>query len=182
MRLVSTHHSLVPVLLRIDYVIRTIPRKIRQRSMTYDKYLETIYYDPVHPASFSGLDKLYRAVRKEGKYVINKAKIKAWLSKQESYTLHKGVIRKHKRQNIVVPYIDYQWEIDTAILTPHDKENDGYGYFLLIIDVFSEYVWTFPVKRVGGKEVSEAFRNLLDRGRRPEKLRSDKGSEFKSVV
>ncbi len=114
-RLVSTHRSLVPVLLRIDYVIRTIPRKIRQRSMTYDKYLETIYYDPVHPASFSGLDKLYRAVRKEGKYVINKAKIKAWLLKQESYTLHKGVIRKHKRQNIVSSIHRLSMEIDTAI-------------------------------------------------------------------
>ncbi len=66
-------------------------------------------------------------------------------------------------------------------MTPHDKENDGYGYFLLVIDVFSEYVWTFPVKRVGGKEATESFRKLLDRGRRPEKLRSDKGSEFKSV-
>ncbi len=70
--------------------------------MTYGKYLEKIYYDPAHPASFSGLDKLYRAVRKEGKYVLNKTKIKDWLSKQESYTVHKGVIRKFARRKIIV--------------------------------------------------------------------------------
>ncbi|MES9971552.1 MAG: hypothetical protein ABW092_16085, partial [Candidatus Thiodiazotropha sp.] len=111
--------------------------------MTYEKYLKSIYYDPRHPASFSGVDKLYRAVRKDGKYVLGKAKVKAWLLKQEPYTLHRHVIRKQKRQKIVVPYIDYQWEADVAYMTPYSKENDGYGYFLLVIDVFSKFVWTF---------------------------------------
>lgn len=150
--------------------------------MTYENYLEKIYYDPKHPASFTGLDKLYRAVRKEGKYVLGKAKIRAWLTKQEAYTVHRGVIRKYKRQKIVVPYTDYQWEIDTAYMTSHIKENDGYGYFLIIIDVISKFVWTFPLKSVTGRQVCEVFQRLLQRGRRPEKLRSDKGSEFKSIV
>lgn len=135
--------------------------------MNYEQYLQHIYYDPAHPASFSGADKLYRAVRKEGKYVVTKAKIQQWLSKQETYTVHKGVIRKHKRQRIVVPFIDYQWEIDTAYMTPYAEHNDGYGYFLLVIDVFSKYVWTFPLKRVGGREVTQAFLRILNDGRRP---------------
>jgi hypothetical protein len=31
--------------------------------MTYQDYLENIYYDPQHPGSFSGVDKLYKVVR-----------------------------------------------------------------------------------------------------------------------
>lgn len=38
--------------------------------MTYQDYLEHIYYGHGHPGSFSGVDQLYNAVRKEGKYVL----------------------------------------------------------------------------------------------------------------
>ena len=76
--------------------------------MIYEKYLHTIYYDPSHPASFSSLDKLYRTVRKEGKFVLSKAKINRWLMKQETFTTHKGIIRKYKRQRIIASHTDYQ--------------------------------------------------------------------------
>jgi hypothetical protein len=49
------------------------------KTMTYQDYLEKMYYDPQHPGSFGGVDKLYKAVRQEGKYVLGKAKIKKWL-------------------------------------------------------------------------------------------------------
>lgn len=44
--------------------------------MSLEKYLESVYYDAKHPGSFGGLDKLYRAVRKEEKYVLSRTKIK----------------------------------------------------------------------------------------------------------
>ncbi|XP_045208785.2 uncharacterized protein LOC123560684 [Mercenaria mercenaria] len=148
--------------------------------MKYQRYLEKIYYDPAHPASYSGLDKLYRSVKKDGKFVLDRAKIRKWLMKQETYTLHKGVIRKFKRQKIVVPYIDYMWEADTGYMNTYVNDNDGISYFLLIIDGFSKFVWTFPVRRVRGEEVLKAFKTIQNR--RCEKLRTDSGSEFKSKL
>jgi hypothetical protein len=47
--------------------------------MTYQDYLEKIYYDPQHLGSFDGVDKLYKAVRQEGKYFPGKAKFRKWL-------------------------------------------------------------------------------------------------------
>jgi hypothetical protein len=44
--------------------------------MTYQDYLGKIYYDPQHPGSLGGVDKLYKAIRQEGKYVLGKAKIR----------------------------------------------------------------------------------------------------------
>ena len=40
--------------------------------MSYKKYLEKIYFDISHPASFSGVDKLYRTVKNEGKINLSK--------------------------------------------------------------------------------------------------------------
>ena len=150
--------------------------------MTYEDYLPSIYYDPNHAGSFGGLDKLYRAVRKEGKYVLGRAKIRRWLQKQETYTLHQRVLRKIKRQRVVVPYMDYQWDADTAVMTSYTKENDGFGYFLLVIDVFSRYVWTVPLRSTKGAEMAAALTSVLDKDRTPEKLRTDMGTEYKNRV
>ena len=148
--------------------------------MSYEDYLQSIYYDPNHGGSFGGLEKLYRAVRKEGKYVLGKAKIRKWLQKQETYTLHQHVRRKFKRQRVVVPYMDYQWDVDTASMINYTKENDGYGFFVLIIDIFSRYIWTVPLRTTKATEMVDALKSIFDRGRVPDKMRSDKGVEFKN--
>ena len=150
--------------------------------MTYEDYLDSIYYDPNHAGSFGGLEKLYRAVRKEGKYVLGRAKIRRWLQKQETYTLHQHVRRKFKRQRVIVPYMDYQWDADTAVMTSYSEDNDGFGFFLLVIGVFSRYVWTEPLQSTKGAEMVEALTTVLDKGRTPEKLRTDRGVEYKNRV
>ena len=148
--------------------------------MKFQEYLRDIYYDPAHPASYSGAEKLYRAVRKEGKFVLSKAKIQSWLEKQEPYTVHKGIVRKYRRRRIVTPYPDYQWEADVAYMNRYTKDNDGIGYFLLVIDTFSKFVWTVALSAVTGRNVTDAFQRILGEGRQPEHLRTDVGSEFKS--
>lgn len=150
--------------------------------MTYKDYLEKIYYDPKHPGSFSGVDKLYKAVRKEGKYVLGKAKIRKWLETQETFGLHRQVNRKFQRGRVIAPYIDYQWDADTAVLKSYSKDNDGYGFFILAIDVFSRFVWTRPLKSTKGVEMLEALESILGEGRRPTKFRTDKGVEYKNRV
>lgn len=146
--------------------------------MTYQEYLEKIYYDPQHPGSFAGVDKLYRAVRKEGKYVLGKTKIRKWLETQETFGLHRQVNRKFPRRKVISPYIDYQWDVDTAVLKNYSKENDGYGFFVLAIDVFSRFVWTRPLKSTKGVEMRVALESIFREGRTPEHMRTDKGTEY----
>lgn len=148
--------------------------------MTYEDYLKSIYYDTNHAGSYGGLEKLYRTVRKEGKYVIGKAKIRKWLQKQETYTLHQQVRRRFRRQRVIVPYMDYQWDADTASMTTYTKDNDGYGFFVLVIDIFSRFLWTVPLRTTKGSEMSNALKSVFDQGRIPDHLRTDKGVEFKN--
>lgn len=128
--------------------------------MTYEDYLKSLYYDPNHAGAFGGVEKVYRTVRKEGKYVLGKAKIRKWLRKQETFTLHQHVRRKFRRRRVIVPYIDSQWNADTASMSIYTKDNDGFGFFLLVIDIFSRFVWTVPLRTTKGAEMMEALKSV----------------------
>ena len=108
-----------------------------------DNYLSTIYFDSKNPASYSGVSKLYRYVKKEGKYDISLKKIREWLSSQDGYSLQRQLKRNFKRPRVVVSWIDNQWDIDHGVFAgEYPSHNNGYKYFLLVIVVFSRFVWT----------------------------------------
>ncbi len=41
-----------------------------------DDYLSSVYYDPKRSGGFGGVDRLYKDVRKEGKFKISRTEIK----------------------------------------------------------------------------------------------------------
>ena len=102
----------------------------------WEKYLKSIYFDPSHPASFGGPDRLYQIVKKEGKYKISHSQIKKWIQKQESYSRNKGVKRNFQRGRVIVAGIDDQFDADLASLIYYADDNDGYKYLLVVIDIF----------------------------------------------
>jgi hypothetical protein len=57
------------------------------------------------------------------------------------------------------------------------KHNDNYRYLLTIIDVFSKYAWTVPLKKKDSNSVTDAFETIFA-DRKPLKLQTDKGREF----
>ena len=95
--------------------------------------------------------------------------------------LHRQVKRKFKKRRVLVSGIDKIWAADLAYMNNEDlvKENDGIEYLLFVIDIFSKYGWIIPLKKKDSKTVAEAFKTILKEGRKPEKLWTDKGTEFK---
>ena len=146
--------------------------------MKYEDYLASIYYDPNHAGAYGGVEKLYRAVRKEGKFVLGRTKIRNWLLKQEDYAVHRETRSKFKRRRVVAPFVDYQWDVDTANMAYYKKDNDGFGYFVLAIDILSKYVWTVPLQTPSAEEMVRALTQIFALGRKPTHLRSDQGTEF----
>ena len=55
--------------------------------------------------------------------------------------------------------------------------NRGVKYLLAIIDIFSKYGWTIPLKDKTGKSVASALETIFEE-RKPEKMWVDKGKEF----
>lgn len=59
------------------------------------------------------------------------------------------------------------------------KENKGFRYILNVIDVFSKYLWSIPLKNKTGAVVVEAFKSIVKNSKTlPKFLWVDKGKEF----
>ena len=147
-----------------------------------EKKLASIYLDPSQPASFGGLDAVYRAVKEKAKNKISRKQVRDWLSQQDVYTLHKPARRRYKRSRVIVPGIDAQFQADLVDLQNLSRYNKGYKYLLTCIDIFSKYAWVLPLKSKQGQELVKAFQKILSTGRKPSKLQTDLGTEFLNRV
>ena len=143
-----------------------------------EEYLHDLYYNPESPASFGGVEAVYRAAKEDGKFQLSRNKIRIWLRQKDTYTLHRPVRYRFKRNRVIVGGIDKAWEADLVIMDSLSKENNGYKYILTVIDVLSKYAWVEPLKTKSGENLVKAFEKILKKGRKPEKLHSDKGTEF----
>ena len=147
----------------------------------WKKYLTSIYFDPKHPASYYGPKKLYDAVKSEGKYKIGLHRIRKWLQDQETYSLTRGARRKFPRSRVIVEGLDSQFDSDLMDMANISKQNDGYKYILIMIDIFSRKLWCRPLKNKTGLEVAKAMASIFDEGRVPRySLRTDRGMEYRS--
>ena len=143
-----------------------------------DEYLSGVYFDPSQPESFGGVKKLHDRSRADGKD-HSLADIKDWLSQQETYTLFappvlSGSIR---RPRVVVGSKFQQFDSDTASMTAYAKVNNGLAYFLVVIDIFTRYAWTRPLRTLTAKESLKALKSVLNE-QKCRVLRTDGGSEF----
>ena len=143
-----------------------------------EQYLYDLYYSPESPASFGGVEAVYRVVKNDGKFQISRNKIREWLKQQDTYTLHKPVRHRFKRNKVIVGAVDEEWEADLVIMDSLSKKNNGYKYILTVIDVLSKYAWAEPIKTKSGENLVKAFEKICKKGRQPEKLHTDKGTEF----
>ena len=141
-----------------------------------NEYLSDIYYNPAHPASYGSPHSLFKQAREDGKnYTF--ANIKKWLESQEPYTLFKSVKRNFKRPQVVVSDKFYQYDLDTANMVKWSKANKGFAYFLVIIDIFTRFAWTYPLQTLTGKEVVVKLKDVFSE-HKCKVLRTDGGSEF----
>ena len=139
--------------------------------------LHAIYYDPSKPGSYGGVSNLLKTARKKLP-TLQRTQVEEWLQRQPTYTLHKPVLYKFPRRQVVVGGIDHQWQADLADVSTISKHNEGYTFLLTCIDVFSKYAWAIPLKRKTGQSVAEAFETIFSRGRKPLALQTDQGKEF----
>ena len=135
------------------------------------------YYDPAYPGSFGGVNRLYRSLKDDGKQVTKKD-VKVFLDDQNTYTLHKEKRVSFPRNRIIAHQTDFQWAADLADMSNIARENKGVRYLLTVIDVFSKYLWLRPLKDKRPATVNDALLSILREGRKPERLRTDRGSEF----
>lgn len=138
------------------------------------------YYDPKSPASYGGVERLYRSLKDKG---FTRDDIKCFLQKQPTYTLHKDRKYRFRRNRVVAFSKDYQWMADLVDMQKFSKENFGYKYILMVIDIFTKYAWARPTTTKQPGDIIRAFENILELdGRKPMRLQTDRGKEFDNHV
>ena len=79
--------------------------------------------------------------------------------------------------------VDDIWSADLVDMQWNSRENKGYKYLLNVIDVFSKYAWSLPIKDKTGKTITDTFQKLVKTsGRKPKMLWVDQGTEFYNRV
>lgn len=140
--------------------------------------LEKLYSAVQLPGSFSGVEKLHREIKKQN-VPLTQTEIKKWLRSNETYTKHRVARKNYKRNSIIAPNVDAQWQGDLADMNNISQYNDGVKYLLVLIDVVSKYLWVEPLKSKNGPTVVAGFNQIWKRTkRRPEKIQTDDGKEF----
>ena len=96
---------------------------------------------------------------------------------QLSKELHKPMRKNYKTSVVRLNGINDVWGADIVEMGEWADDNDGYKYILNVIDCFSKFVWSFPLKDKGRLGVVNVFKKLF-KEKVPKKLWTDKGKEF----
>ena len=92
--------------------------------------------------------------------------------------LHKPIIKKFQKWRVYSPFIDNNWGADLADVQLIRKFNKGIRFILCVIDIFSKYAWTSPLKDKKSITITNAFQKILEINCKPDKIWVDHGSEF----
>ena len=111
------------------------------------------------------------------------------MEKQQQHLIAKEVfspqITKFRTERIILLYKDETWSADLIDNSSLNKYNNNYNFILTVIDIFTKYEWTIPLKNKSGLSITNGFKTVLSESpqggsesRKPEKLWVDRSSEF----
>ena len=92
--------------------------------------------------------------------------------------LHRQIIKKFKKRKVYSSFRDNIWVVDLADMEPLRKYNKGIKYLLCAIDLPSKFAWVVPLKDKRGISIVNAFRKIVSRGLKPNKIWVEQDGEF----
>lgn len=142
--------------------------------LNYTDYLRHLYYTPGNQGALLGPEKLYQAVKEDGKYKISRAKIKQFLNNEDAYSLLKFIRQTFPHSMVVVNMIDSMWDGDLADVSNISSHNDGFKFLLVLIDIFSRFLFIIPLKSKQHQNIINGLKIIFQKGRKPNTLRTDR--------
>ena len=126
------------------------------------------------PHSFGGKYRSYAEYKNLKKEVIDEN-----FASNDIYTRFKQ-FRRAKFHNPVFVYAKRaQWQADVCYFKDPAMINatGGFKFLLVVIDIFTKYIWVYPLKQTTGAEIARCFTELFT-NEKPKKITTDAGSEF----
>lgn len=139
--------------------------------------LSTYYFNAKNPGGYLGASKLHKILDKKYPRIFSVQFINKWLNNQDSYALQKQVRHRYRSPRVQVAGLNDQADIDLMSVENISKYNDGVKYLLIVIDIFSRFLFVRPLINKKTETVLTAIKDIF-KHRHFKKVRSDKGSEF----
>ena len=88
--------------------------------------------------------------------------------------------KNYSTNKTIVKHIDETWSMDLLDMVEYGvKNNKGYQYILVVIDNFSKFGWTVPLKHKSAQTITDEVSNLINKSKRkPNLIETDDGKEF----
>lgn len=135
--------------------------------------MDVIFNDLRSPGSFGSIRNLKRYSGR------SEREVKSFLAKQDAYSLHKPRRIRFSRRKTYSKGIGDLYQLDLVDLSSISSDNDGFRYLLCCIDVFSKKAFVKPLRTKSGREVTDAFEQILREGDIiPNFVQTDKGTEY----
>ena len=96
----------------------------------------------------------------------------------------KPPMRNYLTNKTIIKSIDDTWSSDLLDMNDYGtKNNKGYRYILVVIDSFSKFGWTIPLKNKYAQSITDAFSQIIKKSRRkPNLLETDDGKEYVNKI
>jgi hypothetical protein len=145
-----------------------------------EKILRDIYYNLESPASYAGVNKILAEAKKKDES-IKIDDVKKFLTKERTYTLFKPRRIHYRRLKTIPTGLHTDWQCDLCVFDSIKKENEGFAYLLVCIDVLSRKIVVAPAKSKKSEHMIESFEKIFNKSNvKPHKLFSDAGVEFQA--
>ena len=146
-----------------------------------EKILKKLYAQG--PAAYGSVKSLQQASGQSRK------KVTRFLQAQNAYTKYRSPRKKFQRLKVIALRINEIWSMDLAYVDKLSNYNKDVKYLLVAVDVLSRFVRVQPMTNKSAPTTAKAFAKMLSgggggkRGRvvKPEKVWTDKGTEFKGA-
>ena len=121
-------------------------------------------------AGFAGLSErnIHRVTNNQAKYRIHNVKF----------------TNKASPRPVTARTVQGQHQIDLMDLCKEAVNHNGhvYKYVLSVMDIFSRYLWLRPLEKKSSQDVSQALQRIYSEHGPPDRLQSDRGTEFEGKV
>lgn len=135
------------------------------------------YITPGHPTAFTGITRISQH------YDQKPEKARKFLENIHSYSLHREYKKPKHRNPYYVYFLRQQWQIDLIDLQKYSKDNNGFKFVLVCVDLFSRKCFARLLKNKSAKVVVDALKSIFnDLDSLPKSIFSDHGSELKNKL
>lgn len=94
--------------------------------------------------------------------------------------IHRAIPKKTIIKSFRPDYPFQHWQMDLIDMSTVSSANRGYNWIFVIIDIFSKFVYLYPLGQKSGANIAILLSKLFLSGDIPDILHSDNGKEFKN--